>query len=757
MPKKPSSIASSKKQTKTAERSLSQAPYQGADWKDKTGDTPSSYAYEGLGIEKLTNSYLESDPIAYINSEIDSALAQTGLLADDNGIIVTHAATGYESRIDTSATPASAAEAPAAKVKQTQKQASKVRSKAKEEPAAAKADANADAQADTKGDAKQATSKKGKAPVLDGNEQASAPADPLERIASMSSISNYAELAPIKSINLGEGVRKPEDFTTQSAHGEDEFIFNSAELNANPYTKEINRLSQCSSLNQFSPAEQSSLINEYYANFTQALNTIVLNCDNRFMVEQGLEHIMLYAPQVFATEYRNFFYICLSAAPKALFWMLQFPFYANFFLEKQQDLSLHMNRRSKAILNTEEHVAQEVSSTLSQYRELRQQFSNTDTPNINLLDNMMLSLYEEQIMQSQQVTAQPKLTQRQKLRLSVKMGGRLPADPNKLRLNQINHQLLALYNLKVQDIKNMAHTLESLSHTPKKLHKIFGSALRKFSMSQQLLYKKMGSWTQIFPANQPCLLVDLDMGFLMRSPSEPSKVYSALSLKEQPLLILSGLEVCYNPNMSESLSTLAKPSLAKPSRKKAPSSAAATKQHHLPDLDAAKLDADVLGLIKEQDHFTQLAKQMSKIQSEYQASHAGGLDLDDDDDLFDDETPFTFDNLDTGKHDDDDAHQHQLQVLDFLQEEYSEDDDSIQELRQMHSPKNTKRRTAHLNRNSGKASPSQAPESAAHASTYMSGVFYGTQGALNASQLQLFNDRQLNVVEARLSFVVVIL
>lgn len=397
--------------------------------------------------------------------------------------------------------------------------------------------------------------------LKDTNTQAK---DHLERIAQISGIPNYAQVSHLPEISLATTVHKPATLAHTEHNKDESLLFSEQELHANAYTKELIKLAQCDNLRQFTPQEQSTLINEYYSIFTRALNTIVLNSNNRFMVEQGLEHILLYAPQVFASEYRNFFNICLNVAPKALFWMLQYPFFANFFLLKPQSLSTYISKNQKLTTTLDEHIALEVSSTLQEYRELRRKFGEKSIPNINLQDNMLLSLYEEQILQRNLIEPSPKLTQRQRIRLQVQNNGIVPLDPAKQRLNLINHQIFALHNLKVRELRTMANSLESLAHNPNRLHKIFGSDLKSFHMNKQSLLQKMNSWTKIFPVEQQCLLVKMDQGFLLRSPQEPHKVYSINSFKETPLVILSGLEVCYQPEVNEPLKISPQTSTARP-------------------------------------------------------------------------------------------------------------------------------------------------------------------------------------------------
>lgn len=318
------------------------------------------------------------------------------------------------------------------------------------------------------------------------------------------------------------------------------------DVQQNPYTQEINRLALQSDLNSLSQSTQCSIVQEYFAIFTQALNTIMLNCNEREIVESGLETIITKAAPIFEIEYKNFFYMCIHAAPKALFWMLQYPFFSNFFLVKQRTLTLHMPKNlviTHKIID--EQIALEVSTTMENFAELKKRFTLTSVPNLNLQDNIMLSLYEEQLLQKGLVKPLPQMTQRERIRKLVKLGGAFPADPAKLKLRQVNHQIFSLHNLRVTELRNMSIALEKLAHAPRRLSRIFGKDFKHYCMPMQLIMKKMDSWVELYPADQQCLLVQMDDGFLIRSPQDRSQVYTQDSFKEHPLIILAGLEVCY--------------------------------------------------------------------------------------------------------------------------------------------------------------------------------------------------------------------
>lgn len=587
------------------------------------------------------------------------------------------------------------------------------------------------------------------------------------------------ELA-LSEIKLFSNVARPESGITNQTDLQSSTLMQHHMQHYNAYSQQLVLLSQRNNLNQFSTEEQSTLINEYFSIFNNALNIIMLNSNERSIVEQALEEIMNYAAPVFEAEYKTFFYMCYSAAPRALFWMLQYPFYANFFMSKSKALSTTLPRRVKSSTPEalDEKIMSEVNSTLDTYKQLRQRFADLSSPMLSLHDNIMLSLYEEQNMLRQQISQQPKLTQRGRIRAIVKSGGKMPDDHIRMRLRQVNRQLFALHNLRLSEIRQMSMALEKLAHSPKRLSEIFGTDFKHFYMPQQLILQKLNSWTTMFPFSQQCLLVQLDAGFIVRSPRMPEVLYTQLSFKKQELIILDGLEVCYSPELcaaiahqSDTLDTTPKGS-AKQTISKSKSGARA-KSEAVSTFDQEEINSS----------FKALSLKLKSLQDtpewQSQSNNLAWTDPDFEDDtsstLWEQDDKLSLSSLDelllkttttqllqpsdfqlehwTDEHVDGPMDDTEVFHIDAEQESTISNANSAKQ----QSSRKRKRASTVASSTSPVVSEYTTQQDSSSPASYISGVFFGSQGAANPSQLQRFNERNLLVDGHKTGFMVVTL
>lgn len=591
---------------------------------------------------------------------------------------------------------------------------------------------------------------------------------------------SVADEQAMSEIKLFSHVDPPESGITHQTNLQSSKLMQNHMQHYNAYSQQLVLLSQRSNLNQFSTEEQSTLINEYFSIFNNALNVIMLNSNERSIVEQALEEIMNYAAPIFEAEYKTFFYMCFSAAPRTLFWMLQYPFYSNFFMSKNKSLSASLSNKDKSSDPDaiDEKIMREVNSTLDTYQHLRQRFADLSAPMLSLHDNIMLSLYEEQNMLRQHILKQPKLTQRGRIRAIVKSGGKMPDDQIKMRLKQVNRQLFALHNLRLSEIRQMGMTLEKLAHSPKRLSDIFGTDFKHFYMPQQLILQKLNSWTTMFPFSQQCLLVQLDDGFVVRSPRMPEVLYTQSSFKKQSLIILDGLEVCYSPELctaiDHQLNALNRTKVSTKQASLKSQSGARAKLEAVPAFDPQEIDSS----------FKALSLKLKSLQDtpewQNQSNNLAWKDPEFEDDssstLWEQDNNISPSSLDKLllkttttqllhpsdfqlEHCTDDSADEPMDDAEFFSIDADQERTASKDTSSRHKASCKHKQLSYAaNAEYGIAKGSgSAQQNGSSPASYISGVFFGSQGAAYLSQLQRFNERNLLVDGRKTGFMVVTL
>lgn len=515
-------------------------------------------------------------------------------------------------------------------------------------------------------------------------------------------------------------------------------------------------LSTTTALNLKANQDQGTQFFDAFTLFSSALNTIVLNKDQRTIVEQALEEIIQHAAPIFEAEYKTFFYTCYYLAPQALFWMLQYQFYTDFFMLSEPACNAVVNKNTvwSRHLFTDLPLIGKISSLDEDHQALRERFAQEQIPSFNLHEHLLLNLYEELYHQKSLLAKRPHMTQRELIRHMVKHGGMMPEDPAKTRLKALSSQIYALNNLRLNEIRQMGSALAKLSRTPRRLQEIFGSDFKHYSMPQQQIAQKMNSWTTMFPQAQSCMLVQLDPGINVRSLTAPEKIYNHLSLKEHKLVILHGLEVCYcfeHSTTSATSKTKAKQKLTQGSLSANLPQYVAASQLQQESLDDASKSFSLLSQKVRQSKAQNARHQQStlahahkaKVEHQPQASlFSSALHASD----------FTLVNQELPASDDEWVDFNDEQDMYVVNDSsfYTESKDSPLS-QQGHSKR------PHVAQDTFNPSKATAPTTLPQNASYISGVFFGTQGAENAEQLAHLNQRGMQVNNKQVGFMVVTL